>query len=262
MRHHFAHRPEANCQPESALHRTTEILLYEEISLAIAERREIEVSWECSQCGDKHTGNLVKKARSVRLEHAMATCRPDLTLFDELDRPIAVIEVVVTHAPEPHVRDFCEEQKLGLIEYHLTNDLDFDALRPLLKLEATTGSVCTRKKCPKCKKPLHDVIIHVVNGECWKCHAEMKIAFGYGSEGMSGPGGFNDYALALAKKHGAILKNRFSNVVKERYLANSCHRCGNFVGEFYLHDFWHLADDATRLSAGYECYECGWNSGP
>lgn len=262
MRHHFAHRPDVSCNPETALHRTAKILLCEEIEHAIAEQREVTVSWECSRCGSGHRGNLLKKARSVCLEHSFTTCRPDLTLFDEHARPVAIIGVVVSHAPEDHVRDFCTQEKIGMLEYHITDDSSLDTLRPLTKLDAKVGSVCTRSKCPKCKAPLFDVEIHVVDGECWKCRAAMKIAFGYGEGGMAGPGEFNAHAVSVARQHGAILRERFSNVVKERYLANTCQRCGNFCGEFYLHDFWYLAEESTKLFAGYECLECDWECGP
>ncbi len=262
MRHHFAHQPAATCNAETALHRTAKILLFEEISCAISEGREIPVSWKCSLCESPHAGNLLKRARSIYLEHTLGPCRPDLTLFDEQSRPVAVIEVVVSHEPEEHVREFCTKHKIGLLEYHLEDDCGLEVLRPLGKFEATIGNICTREKCPQCKAPLFEVIIHVVTGNCWKCRAEMKIAFGYGEGGMAGPDEFTPHGVSIARKNGAVLRERYSNVVKKRYLANTCQRCGTFCGDFYLHDFWHLADDTSRLSAGVECAACGWLRGP
>lgn len=260
--HHFAHRSDANCNAETALHRTAKILLYEEIKSALRNNQGIAVTWDCSVCESHHEGNLLKKARSVHMEHSLGKCRPDITLFDENSKPVAIIEVVVSHEPEEHVRKFCADHKIALLELHLAELSSLDALRPLSTFNATRGSVCTREKCPRCRAPLFEGHIYVVDGDCWKCKASMKIALGHGNSGMGGPDEFDAQAISAAKKHGVILRNRYSNVVQERYLANTCKHCGNFCGNFYLHDFWHLADEDTEVSTGVKCSECGWSRGP
>lgn len=258
MRHHFAHRPEATCNPETALHRTAKLLLCEGIEHALAEQREVKVSWECSRCGSGHSGNLLKKARSVRVEHSFATCRPDLTLFDENARPVAIVEVVVSHAPEDHVRDFCKQEKIGLLEYHLTDDSSLDALRPLTKFHAKVGSVCTRKKCPRCMAPTHSIRLFIGEGKCWKCRSKMKMALIARRRRIAGPDEFNDTAIAIAHQRGAILRRCPPNDAGRRLLRNSCPRCRSLTGAFFLIDYGYLACGKNSVLVGSECSRCDW----
>lgn len=255
-RHHFAHQADVQCNPETVLHKLGKILLQSQIETALKARRDVPVTWKCSRCADEHKGNLLRKASAVRLEFPLTGCRPDLTLFDENDNPIAIIEIVVQHAPEEHVREFCKTHSIGVLEYHIRTDNDLDALRSLDEFCATVGSVCLRKKCATCKEPLHTKSLYVVDGVCWKCRNPMKVAF-MACEGlMSGPEEFTMDDASLARREGAMLRERYSNVVRRRYLANVCASCGSFVGEFYIHDYWDLADENNKVAAGYECWHC------
>ena len=259
-RHHFAHHADVQCNPETVLHKIAKMLLSSQLESALIEKKEIPLTWTCSWCQEEHTGNLLRKARSVLVEHALQGCRPDLTLFDEHDTPVVIIEIVVSHHPEEHVREFCRRNGIGLLEYHINTDDDVESLRALTNFRATIGSVCVRKKCPLCKAPVRSVMLHVVEGNCWKCNCSMKIAFSECEGMMSGPPSFGALALQVARQRGAILRERFSNVVKERYLANTCGNCGSFVGEHYLHDFWYSAQSGPPEVVGYECPECDWKA--
>lgn len=256
--HHFAHQPDANCSVETALHKTAKLLLYLEIKEAMSKQRDVPVSWKCSRCGDQHAGSLLRKARTVRLEHSFAVCRPDLTLLDEHDRPIAVIEVVVSHAPEDHVRKFCDDEKIALLEYHVTGDFALEALHPLNDLRATIGSVCTRKKCPECKAPLRSVELYIGDGKCWKCRAVMKMALISRDGRPDGPAEFDTATVAAAREKGANFRERSPNDAGKRLLANSCSRCGSLTSEFFLIDFGYLACGNKGTLVGYECSKCDW----
>ena len=259
-RHHFAHHPDVQCNPETVLHKIAKMLVLSQLQTALIEKKELPVTWTCSWCQEEHTGNLLRKARSVRVEHALSECRPDVTLFDEHDSPVAVIEIVVSHQPEEHVRQFCRRNGIGLLEYHIKTDEDVEGLRTISYFRATIGSVCVRKKCPLCKAPVRSVMLHVVDDACWKCNSAMKIAFCECEGLMSGPPSFGSVALEVARERGAIIRERFSNVQKDRYLANTCGHCGSFVGEFYLHDFWYSPQSDPPDVVGYECPECDWQA--
>ena len=95
MRDHFAHQADAQCNPESVLHKIAKMLLCTQIENVLSAGRQIPLTWKCSRCSDEHKGNLLRKARTVRLEYSLPDCRPDLTLLDQHDKPVAVIEIVV-----------------------------------------------------------------------------------------------------------------------------------------------------------------------
>jgi hypothetical protein len=54
---------------------------------------------------------------------------------------------------------------------------------------------------------------------------------------------------------GADLRIHFSKTTKEIYLANTC-GCGAFIGEFYVHDYWDLADNARPVYERAICSVC------
>jgi ssDNA-binding Zn-finger/Zn-ribbon topoisomerase 1 len=257
-RHHFAHPAETSCNLESILHRIGKALLYSEIEGAIAAGREIPVTWKCSRCGDHHKGNLLRKARSVRLEHSFGVCRPDLVLFDEIDRPIVAIEVVVSHAPEEHAVQFLETEGIGLLEFHVESDFVLETIHPLTEFRATIGTVCTRKKCPECKAPLRTVKLFIGDGRCWKCRSKMKVALISRDWMKDGPSEFNATALTIAQQRGAVFRKRLPNDAGKRLLANSCPRCRSLTNEFFLMDYVYLAGRNDGVIVGFECSRCDW----
>ena len=108
-RPHFAHKVlSPNCTPETALHHSFKTLLAEKIQRHLAEERPLPITWDCPKCAGSHAGNLLKKSVSVALEYRLGERQPDITLFDENQRPVAAIEVVVTHAPEEEALAFFE----------------------------------------------------------------------------------------------------------------------------------------------------------
>ncbi|OQP59124.1 hypothetical protein A3860_38815 [Niastella vici] len=74
----------------------------------------------------------------------------------------------------------------------------------------------------------------ITEGSCWKCNEPMKIAFYQKASSTFGPGTFNEHELALARSKGVIIKEQYSKLTNERYLANTCRKCGNFIGDHYL----------------------------
>ena len=257
VRHHFAHRAKTNCKPETALHRIAKLLLRDGIKRALDDGREVLMTWECLMCGDKHSGNLLRSAKEVGVEETLGERRPDLTLFGPGRKPIAVIEVVVSHEPDPAAREFYAARSIPVMELHIHTDADVERLYDLREFHASFGSVCTRKKCTKCKKRLNSVFLHIVEEACWRCGCLMSISFASCERMFAGPEEFTPLLVQLARKYGVRIAERYGNVTRGRYCANVCRKCGAFYGKHYLHDLMMSCDKEGDIFAGYHC-SCEW----
>ena len=255
-RQHFAHDPGATCNIESALHYVAKRMICDGVNRAIAEHRSIGVTWKCHYCGEQHAGDLVRKAASAKLEQDLEQVRPDVLLVDIGDKPIAAIEVVVTHAPEPEAMQFYLAKRLGLLIVELNSESQLDALRDLRSLSAQFGTVCLRRKCPKCAHPLMPSPVCVVTSDCYRCRQPMQIAFRFEKGGFDGPEAFSDEDIARARKEGCILQTRFSHTVQRAYLASVCGACHAFLGQHYLIDHAYTADTPERNAQQVYCPEC------
>ncbi len=116
---HFAHEADADCKPESALHILGKELLAERIREALSTGGELALTWPCSRCDGSHSGNLLKRAASVQVEHDLGDRKPDLCLLDTKGEPCAVVEIVVSHEPDEGAREFYRRRKLPVVEFHL-----------------------------------------------------------------------------------------------------------------------------------------------
>ena len=97
-RPHFAHRTlTPNCTPETALHHSFKKLLFQKLQQNIIAQVPLPMWWECKYCHEKHSGNLLKKVKEVKMEHNMGICQPDIALLNANNKVFAVIEIVVTH---------------------------------------------------------------------------------------------------------------------------------------------------------------------
>jgi hypothetical protein len=136
---HFAHHAAADCNAETALHMLGKELLMERVRSAINARRDVPIRWHCLHCGEDHSGNLIKRAARVEVEHDLGGRTPDLVLFDQAGQPCAVIEIVVTHEPEPGARRFYRERRIPMVEFQLGSGADLDLLaQEVLRPRAVT----------------------------------------------------------------------------------------------------------------------------
>lgn len=254
--HHFAHHRSPECDAETVMHHIAKRLLFQRISAAIASKEALPIQWNCNLCSDTHEGNLVKRATSVKQDYSFGPCPPDLTLFNEKGSPVAFIEVIVSRQPEESVRTFAAEYKVSIVEFHINSAEDLDALVRPGKLTATRIDYCNRPKCARCKRPLQNKTLHVVDAPCWKCNRQMKVAILEVEGVCSGPDDFSKDDVALARARGALLKENYSKTVGERYVSNTCPNCGAFVGSFFLHDYFYLMSKDTGHSAGWACLWC------
>src|SRR5690606_18808850 len=129
-----------------------------------------------------HTGNLLKTARKVELEHCLDECRPDLSLLDKNGRLVAAIEVVVTHKPEEGVREFYRQNNIALIELHLTSETDLDNITDKLA-HADAVDICLEsRRCSRCSHFQQPILMRIIDAACYSCKAKMRVPFIEGDE--------------------------------------------------------------------------------
>lgn len=257
-RAHFAHKAlSPNCSPETALHYIFKIKLFEKIRLAIVKGEFLKIQWQCSNCHEVHSGNLLKKVSQVALEYDLDFCRPDIALLDNENKVIAAIEIIVTHSPEAKVLDFYKENDIVYVSYNLKSDEDCNRLEDDV-LKPDNVDLCVNPKCPHCGKRMVKKQLLIIDAKCWKCNSFMKVAALTSRSGYIRLSDFSESDIKTANQKGCFLKPQYSNVVKERYVANTCKKCMKFIGDHYLFGDY-VADlelEREAIEAGYFCNRC------
>jgi len=263
-RPHFAHRIlTTNCTPETALHNSFKNLLANKLQQHILEQIPLPFSWNCEYCGIEHSGNLLKKVKAFRVEHNLAVCQPDIALLEDNGKVFGVIEIVVTHKPEENVLKYHNENNIILIQINLTSDKDIYELESKIS-RPDRVTTCLNTKCKICGHYQSKKILTIIDGHCWKCGNTMKVSTISTSSGISNhlkPSDFTLEEITFAKSKGVILKNQYSKTVQERYIANSCAKCGAFVGDHYLFTDYIAPASYGELPSqtydiGYYCDNC------
>ena len=176
-RPHFAHKTlTPNCNPESALHFSFKTLLAKKIQEHISGQMGLQIKWVCLVCKNYHTGNLLKKVTDVKLEFSFGLSRPDLALFDESGRIIAVIEIIVTHFPQPQVVNFYGVNSIIMIQIKLNSEADIEDVMERIQ-QPDLVTLCTNPKCEKCHT--HKLKKHLIfyQSKCERCNHESIIAY-------------------------------------------------------------------------------------
>jgi len=264
-RPHFAHQELThNCTPETALHYSFKNLLADKIQEHISTQTPLSILWLCKYCNDPHSGNLLRRIKSVKVEHNLIVCQPDIALLDNDDNVFAVIEVVVTHKPEENVIKYYVENNIILIQINLKSDKDIDDLNNKISNPDFVGT-CFNPRCDKCGNYQQITRMIIVDGYCWRCASEMRVAciiedMEYDGTTV-GPEEFSPQQVEFAKSKGAIIKYHFSKTEQRKYLANTCPKCGTFAGNHYLFTQYVQPADCGELYSekydmGYHCDYC------
>jgi hypothetical protein len=259
VRPHFAHKTlSQNCSPETVLHFGFKRLLCKRIFRTLNAGEALAFQWKCdSYCGS-HTGNLLKRATLAEEELNLEICRPDIALLDKEGNVAAAIEIVVTHPPEQSTIDFYKAKRIPLVVFALKSDtelsrVDEEVLRP------DTVDACLNPKCTKCNRHMSCLKMLIIDGKCWKCNSAMKVGALRGDADWEPE--ISAEHIALANRHGANFKTRYSKTVRERYAANTCRECNAFIGGHYLFsDYIAPAEygeySSIELDAGFYCPAC------
>ncbi len=253
---HFAHKvgTDNNCS-ESLLHKLFKNKVTKYINEKIAKGEQLQFNWDCDICHERHTGNLVKKAVNAVEEYDLKTSRPDIALFDKDENVIIVIEIVVTHKPEPETLKYYDEHNIACIQIEVET---FDDCYNIDKKIANPDKVyrCANPVCEKCNKPMNSKKIIIIESPCWKCGRIMRIAMKkYMSEnGFDGPDNFTEKEIEIAKQNGVHIEKRYSRTINDSYNANICNHCKAFIGKNFL--FKYFNKDKINEIKEYECTYC------
>lgn len=199
----------------------------------------------------------------------MTVCQPDIALLDNSAKVFVVIEVVVTHKPEENVVNFCSDNDIILVQINLKSDQDIHNLEKIIS-NPDIVNTCYNPKCNTCGQFQQKKKMTIIEGDCWKCGSTMKIATISSSNGglirassnNLRPSDFTNEEIELANSKGVILKTQYSKTVGENYVANSCLKCGSFVGDHYLFTDYIAPASFGELPSqtfdiGYHCEHCG-----
>ena len=256
MTHHFAHHGRRECSPETVLHQVGKRLLHERISRHLKRKQPLTLQWECLYCSETHEGNLTKLAHKAELEKNLDTCRPDIVLSDKNGKPLAVLEVVVTHQPDENVFEYCEREGAALVCFRIQNTRDLLALGFESPLRPDRVELCMKPQCEVCKQVLSPATMHVIDITCWRCGLSMKAAVIKAGENIMGPEAFTSGQKKIAEESGVYISHSYSHTSHKRYMANTCPSCSAFTGAPYLRLYSSLIRNTEGREVGSICIDC------
>jgi hypothetical protein len=262
--HHFAHAYVGQCVGrETLLHAMGKQLLQDRFEHSISSGNPLWLKWRCRACGEEHSGSF-KQVRAVAVEKAIGGYTPDLTLSDHRGRPIAAIEVDVTHEPDPEAILHYADQGIMVIEFHLN---DFDDLSHITDpggLLPDKVGFCPRPSCIRCRKVLSKLFLTVIDITCPKCRKPMGVGFKeLGPDGILAEQIFDEKEITKATKLGANLWERYCRVEKIKYTGNVCPGCDAFLPRSEIPKIvWKYFErsnpkpEAKQTRLGYGCPKC------
>jgi ssDNA-binding Zn-finger/Zn-ribbon topoisomerase 1 len=208
-RPHFAHHAESpNCTPEGVLHKSFKLLLLQYIKEHIADETLVNIEWVCSYCHEKHTGNLVQYATDAIAEYQMGNCRADIALLGQEGKPIAVIEIVVTHKPEETAIAYYKDNKIVLIQIELESEDDLDRIEAKIN-KPTSIDYCFNHRCPNIGDYAFQRGRKLVVRNCGNFHQMLSIEAGiFHYFGAFFPQDLTDVEIEFAKSKGVLFEGK------------------------------------------------------
>lgn len=256
-RNHFAHKTQNdnNCS-ESFLHKLFKENVYNYIKSKILNKEDLNFEWQCEKCTDRHTGNLLKKAVNVDLEHNLGGCKPDIALLDKNNKVVIVVEIVVTHKPEDFVLKYYEDNRIACLQLFVDDFDDCNNVEYKLS-HPDKVNLCPNPICKICGRYKQKAKIEIIGTECWRCGRPMKIAMmvSENEQYILHPTSFTQREIELANLLGANIKENYSKTQSRSYKANTCKYCNAFMGDFHLHDYYYLAPEKESEHV-YKCFYC------
>lgn len=256
MRHHFAHYPGTNCSAETVLHFIAKQLIYEKLISALSLKQVIRVHWKCIACRDRHSLSLMENVKNVVMEKELGECRPDITLLDSNQNPLALLEIVVSHRPDVKVLDYCNQRQIPLLIFRIDNAESLEALGLYRSLDPTVVLYCPRNRCENCGAPVFIKRIYFLNGRCWRCGCPMKIALMDINNKIYGPDYFSDKDRRFAREHGVVFRQHFNKTNQRTTTALGCPNCGVVTGSRYLGFYKKQKQKIPGTFRGYVCLKC------
>lgn len=276
---HFGHRPGAVCTaPETVLHSTAIQVIAAALADAINSGSPYPVQWWCDTCATLNNGNLARgQGRTVTVDSALpgVLFRPDVAVF-AAGRPVAVVEVVVTHDVEEATAAYYEEVGLPVFRVWPTWETLL-ALRSGFLLEqgapkftisgpvpcAAPSHVDPAVPCGTCDQPAAVFRVETVRERvhCWRCKKDVPVmelsrvadgsAFSASDPEMAG-------VVEIAAGTGVVLAEALSKTVAKRYLMHHCPACNAKVGDFYAYGEGGLVLAGDKVRFASRCSDGHW----
>ena len=255
-RNHYAHKGNSdNHCSESFLHKLFKEKCAEFIRQKLSDNEGLNFEWHCEQCEEEHIGNLLKKAVRVETEYDLGICQPDIALFDKDGKVVIVVEIVVTHKPEPEVMQYYDKKKIACLQIQVEDFPDCDRIEEKLS-HPDKMNICPNPRCKKCGSVMNHVQMVTVSSNCWMCRQKMTIAMLATKNGeIFSPADFSKEDIEIATTLGANIKPSYSKTVNESYLANVCKHCNAFVGDHYIHNYYYLPHE-NKSEEYCKCINC------
>lgn len=231
-RPHFAHNKlTTNCTPEGVLHLSFKKLSIDLLESYLSENKGLEINWNCATCSNHHKGNLLENITFVKEEYNLKVCRPDIALLDEEENVIAVIEIVVTHAPEESAIQYYSENNIVLIQINLSSEDNLNNVHGGITNQDTL-SYCLNPYCSTNeRKSIKRKYVAKVF-KCGRCYRE-RVRYYIEANSVFGKLLFSDFAdeqieYIKSKVPGlTVMRNKSTN---EKYPVSicSCMRRSNY----------------------------------
>jgi hypothetical protein len=261
-RPHFAHQPGVVCTGgETVLHATTMRVLAAEIAAAAAEGRPFVVALECDSCNALREGDLARD-KNIRIDVDRVLSdrvRPDLTARAVDGTPRYVLEVVVTHPPEPEVLALYKRLDLPTVmvwpSWEMLPSLRRGLHAPLrLGTDSRAGGfavldrcrfprhrAATPAPCVSCGRETRQLNVEVATTRCWSRSCGRRVVFVDVYDPTTEPwtvvaAGARDLIgiEQVARDRGARLAMHYSKTVQRKYRMFIC-SCGAPLGDYFLY---------------------------
>jgi hypothetical protein len=211
----------------------------------VEQQRSLTISWNCTYCSGRHTGNLFKKVRSVTDVEGQPN---QINLADENGQSFVIVHISKNKKPNIDIAHGLRDQS---IIYLQVCPPDGDDTRIMESVSSPRFvSTCLNPKCKTCGGYQSEKKLVIIDSECWKCNSKMKVAIMDCNGHYPGPETFTDDELTFARSKGVLIKNNFSRTAGESYLSNTCPTCAALTGQHYL-----FTDHYTEAMNGYYAYQ-------
>ena len=109
------------------------------------------------------TANILKRAKSVEMEHDLTSARPDVSLFDEKGNTLVAIEIVFTHDIESETMRFYDNNNIVVVRIRVRTAEDCNDMFQKLSFPDSVN-LCFNEDCPRgAKMQVFRRIIPVLN---------------------------------------------------------------------------------------------------
>jgi hypothetical protein len=256
VRHHFSHYPGANCSAETALHLIARRLIQSRLEDALALGQSMTITWKCTACRDRHSFNLLSNVESIAVEKDFNRCRPDLALLDKTYKPVAFLEIVVSHRPERRVLQYCNRYSIPLLIFRIKDAESLESIQLYQNLSPTTVLFCLRNRCKACGAPLFAKRLYIIKSNCWRCGAPMNLALVEINDKVYGSNYLSEQDRQIARSQGVLFRDQFNHHGNKPETANACPNCGIITSNRYIAFQKKAIGKLPGISRGFICLNC------